>query len=400
MPVPPPDRALGGGGDQRPWVFLSHSLGRIGPPIYLLHLLRWLAVHDPRPVEVVSLADGPLRSEFEALGRVTVLAGMDPGRLTAEQATHPSPPDAEALHRALAHLDDVGLVHVNTAISVRALRYLPPVAAPVVAHVHELEIGLSVHIRDEDRADLHAAQPHWVAASQAVAANLAARHGVPADAIAVHHEMIDAHPRPAARATADLRAGLGIPADAPVVGTAAVVSWRKGPDLFALMARRVLEDPHGAAAHLVWLGADEADPVTGRFRADLRAAGLADRVHVVPAVADPLDWLRAFDVFVLPAREDAFPLACLEAASVARPVVCFNTGGMPELVEDDAGIVVPYPDLDGLAGAVTALLADPARAERLGRTGQAKVRARHDVSVAAPRLHADLLRWVEGWSGR
>ncbi|MEL7209914.1 MAG: glycosyltransferase family 4 protein, partial [Actinomycetota bacterium] len=125
------------------------------------------------------------------------------------------------------------------------------------------------------------------------------------------------------------------------------------------------------------------------FRQDVEASGLSDRFALVPHVADPLEWFSAMDVFVLPAREDAFPLVCLEAAAQGVPVVCFDNGGMPEYVDgadEECGAVVPYPDLDAMADAVLAFASDDDRRERAGKVGAARVRANYDVPAVAPGL--------------
>ena len=57
----------------------------------------------------------------------------------------------------------------------------------------------------------------------------------------------------------------------------------------------------------------------------------------------------------------------LEAMRFGRAVVATRVGGSPELVEDGVtGLLVPPRDPDALAGAVVALLRDPARCARLG----------------------------------
>lgn len=364
----------------RPWVFLGHTFERVGPPIFLLHFLRWLAEHDPRPFEVISLADGALRPAFQELCPVTVVDG------------HGAPPGGSG-RRSLVHLSDPGLIYVNTAISVRAARSLPTLDAPWIAHVHELEVGLALHIDQQDWADLDRPGTHWIAASEAVADNLTARHGIERAAIQIHHEMIDASGTEHPPAAADLTERLALPAGSPVIGTVAVVNWRKAPDLFLQLAWRIARLPIDPPPHFVWVGGGASD-ARARFGDDIRAAGLEDRVHLVAPVEDPLEWMRAFSVFVLPAREDAFPLACLEAASVSCPTVCFDSGGIPEFVESDAGVVVPYPDLDRFALAVADLLRDPARRAALGEVARSRVWDRHHVGVAAPALHSALTTWA------
>ena len=103
--------------------------------------------------------------------------------------------------------------------------------------------------------------------------------------------------------------------------------------------------------------------------------------------ADAAEWFAAFDAFALTSREDSFPLTCLEAASLGVPVLCFaGAGGEPEFVEQDAGFVVPYLDVEAMAERVREMAASKALTQSLGRRAQQKVRERHDVAVAGPKI--------------
>jgi glycosyltransferase involved in cell wall biosynthesis len=93
------------------------------------------------------------------------------------------------------------------------------------------------------------------------------------------------------------------------------------------------------------------------------------------------------DVFALPSREDPFPLVMLEAATHGLPTVCFaQAGGAPEFVGADAGVVVPYLDVDAFAAACAALRDDPARRTALGLEARRRVGAEHGVETQGPKL--------------
>ena len=120
---------------------------------------------------------------------------------------------------------------------------------------------------------------------------------------------------------------------------------------------------------------------------DVKAAGLEGIVHFVGSSPKPLDYFAAFDVFALTSREDPYPLVCLEAASFGKPILCFaGGGGEPEFVEDDCGFVVPYLDIEAMADRVLELMDSPELRQRLGTSARAKVRARHDIEIVAPRI--------------
>ena len=58
-------------------------------------------------------------------------------------------------------------------------------------------------------------------------------------------------------------------------------------------------------------------------------------------------------VFVNPTYEDNFPTVNLEALACGTPVITYRTGGSPEAVDEETGIVVEKGDIDGMVRAVT-----------------------------------------------
>jgi glycosyltransferase involved in cell wall biosynthesis len=93
-------------------------------------------------------------------------------------------------------------------------------------------------------------------------------------------------------------------------------------------------------ARLTYVGA-------GPCRAELleRAAELscADRVDMVGAIAHAElgHWFRAADLLCLPSHNEGVPNVVLEAMACGTPVVATRVGGIPEVVPDYAGILVP-----------------------------------------------------------
>lgn len=75
-------------------------------------------------------------------------------------------------------------------------------------------------------------------------------------------------------------------------------------------------------------------------------------------------------------------------------MVWFDAGRMPESWGDDAGAVVDFPDVVGMADVVAALSDSSSRRAELGEVARRRVVERHRVSVAVPRLWPDLERWA------
>jgi glycosyltransferase involved in cell wall biosynthesis len=78
---------------------------------------------------------------------------------------------------------------------------------------------------------------------------------------------------------------------------------------------------------------------------------------------------------------------CLEAATLAKPIVCFaGAGGAPEFVEEDCGFVVPYLDTMAMADRVVSLLDSQECRVTIGSAARRKVAQRHDLNGTAPRI--------------
>ena len=381
---------------------LGHGAERTGPPVYLLRLAEWFHDRPDIELEVVLLDDGPLLEPLRRFAPVTVLPEWrlrGRRRYVTSVANRIGSPALAQLGREFSlrpsarHLRPADVVYINTAGSVRALRYLPFRPSLVVTHVHELSLGLERYLRPEDRALIEDVTGHYLTVSSPVHRYLVDNWGIDPALMGHAAGVVELPPPPAGRPRDEIRALVDAGPDDLVVGTAGTVDWRKAPDLFLALAQMVHRRLDRRVV-FVWLGGNPDSPVWEAAHADLARADLEDVVHFVGEQPDPIDWLRALDLFVLPSREDAYPLVCLEAASVGVPTVCFATGGIADFVapdgEDPAGAVVPYPDLVGFVAAVEALLTDPDERRRRGEVARRRVAERHAVAVGAQGLLDDL----------
>lgn len=110
----------------------------------------------------------------------------------------------------------------------------------------------------------------------------------------------------------------------------------------------------------------------GPLAADLRAqaASLGVDAAFLGRRDDVPSLLAAATVFVLPSRWEGQPLILQEALRAGAAIVATRVGGIPDLVGDDAAMLVPPGDAQALAAAVRAVLVDPPLAARL-RAGAA-----------------------------
>lgn len=107
-------------------------------------------------------------------------------------------------------------------------------------------------------------------------------------------------------------------------------------------------------------------PARPQLEAAIRAAGLGERARVLGKVAhgDVPKWIAASNLLCLPSHHEGVPNVILEATACGVPCVATAVGGIPEIVGEENGLLVPAHDVDALAGAVTRALArawDPTR---------------------------------------
>jgi len=374
-------------------LFINHDASRSGAPIFLLNFLKWFQANSKIPFRVLSKNSGDMDRDFQALAPLSFF-----NRVLPRNSRLRSLLSAQWLQMVLNRFhfkqllkdvttDDIGLIYSNTITNGDVLKFLSAVNCPVVTHVHELEYW--IHRSGPSNMELvKSYTKRFIVVSEAVKEHLVTNHDVPVEHIEVIHGFI-----PVSSLTGRLdplsnpRNELNIAADAFIVGSSGMETWRKGKDLFIQLAIAVLAKGSDMPIHFVWVGGRCNATETYQIRHDLHHAGITDQVHFVDHVTNPMDYYGQFDVFAMVSREDPFPLVNLEAAALGKPIVCFDSGGgSPEFVEDDAGFVVPYLDINAMADKLILLARDNKLRADLGSRGRAKVAENHDIPVGARRI--------------
>jgi glycosyltransferase involved in cell wall biosynthesis len=329
-----------------------------------------------------------------------------------------SPPGREAAARGLRvvdlHLEKAGPVRLLRGV--RAIIELARREGIEVFDAHRSEGFLAAAIAARGvgrpvavvrtRSDIRPPKGHWLnrlllrrgahaigAAASFMCAEFAAL-GVGRDRVRVVYPgvMVDEFVPGAARAEAEaLRARLA--AAGPIVGVVGRLTAVKGHAVFVDAAARLAA--RHPDVHFVIAG-EEWDVARAGLAQRAAEHGIGDRVHFLGRVPDVRPLLEALDVVVVPSTgSEAVSRIALEAMALARPVVASAVGSLPELLDEDAGVLVPPGDADALADALEGVLRDPAGAEELGRRGRRRLEryfTRDRAARAMVDLYADALR--------
>lgn len=212
------------------------------------------------------------------------------------------------------------------------------------------------------------------------------RLGVRADHIV--EASVGVHPdRVAGGDAARFRAAHGLGPDVPLVLFVGALARDKGTNMLLAAMQRLWAG--GSDARLVLIGST----ALADFETAYTALPAADRARILLLRFVPdqekRDAFAACTVFAMPSRTDTFGITYLEAWLYGKPVIGARAGGVPDVITDGQdGYLVRFDDVPALADRLAALIADPARAARLGQAGHATVLTRYTWDRQLPRLLA------------
>lgn len=326
-------------------------------------------------VTALSLApppDGPLAAEFAAAGA------------RVERVARPRPGVDPVLIVRLARWlrsNGVKLVHTHNRM---ALIYGAPAArlagAAVVhtKHGNNPRGGTRLVAGNLAGRLVHA----FVAVSEETAAFARKRREVDERRLRVITNGIELsrfHPDPAARER--VRAELGIPADAWVVGTVGRVAAEKNHSRLVRAVAPLL----GPGARLIVAG---DGPLLPPLRELAGSLGITPFAHLLGVRRDVPAVLPALDVFAMSSDTEGLPLVVLEAMATGLPVVSTAVGGIPNVVDEgQTGLLVPPADEQALRDRLARLKDDPAESRAMG----ARARDAAVTRYSAERMQRDYL---------
>jgi glycosyltransferase involved in cell wall biosynthesis len=259
----------------------------------------------------------------------------------------------------------------------------------IVAHEHTWSFEGRPLRRLVDREVIGRGSSVFIAVSQADRRKMIEIEGVKPEKVLFVPNGIPMPPPPSG---ADVRAELGIPPGAPVIGSVSVLRPQKALDVFIRAAVPLLRDYPDLRVLIAGEG-----PLKGELTELVRSLAVQDRLLMLGFRSDVPDVLAALDVAVSSSLFEGSPLAVMEFMEAARPIVATTVGGVPDLIDDGVhGLLVPPADADALGAAVRRMLDDREAARAMGERARERRRTDFDVELMVRRFESLYVRLVEG----
>lgn len=170
------------------------------------------------------------------------------------------------------------------------------------------------------------------------------------------------------------RAVMDTPEDAFVIAGSGRFVRRKGFDTLIAAA---------AAVPNAWLWLMGEGEERAAMEAQVAALGMAARTRFTGWVDEPMNYVAAASVFVMPSRHEPLGNVILEAWEAGIPAVSTRSEGPSWFIRDGQdALLCAIDDVHGMAAAITRLRDDPALAARLVTAGRARLAA----EFTAPRV--------------
>lgn len=367
-----------------------------GMPEHVLTLSRELKQRGHQ-VQVLSMTEGPMSSEFEQAGissSIVPYLGHEMGKnpMLALKATRfirdmmrDSAPDIIHTHGPRAHL-----------LAGRAAQYPGSHALVATAHgsFRQFMVGNSGEFGwfrsrlkqfQYVRVDRHTGKlaDRLIAVCEATRDDLVEVAKVPAEKVRVIHNGVSEVTVSDDDRRA-LRAELGLGESHKLVTCVGRVAYHKGTaDLIEAAAAIGREVPE---ARILIVG---DGPLSSSLKERVQGSGLAERVIFTGDRRDAVRIVAASDLFVLPSLSEGLALTLLEAAMTSKAMVATDVGGNNEVVRPgETGMLVQPGDRAALAGAVVELLKDDEGRREMGRAAHRLWLSEFTVERMADRTEA------------
>ncbi len=347
-------------------LLISNQDSLTGAPIVLLHLAKWLKKEQPEIIlDILSLEKGHLSKQFENISNnyyffpkiYTSKAPSNIKSLTRRLFSR--------LHRKIKTKilinklknKNYSIIYTNTVVSVPVgvkIKNISKSKIKLIAHIHELDFmiqklcpKLNQHAKCIDSV---------ITPSQKVKDNLSQKYSFRPSSVTVVYSFSEQYIELKNNEILKNKTSFHI-------GGSGSVVWWKGVDLFLKVASYIKINYPKIDIKFTWVGKIE-DKEKMEYNIELEKNGLKEIFHFSGEQKKPLKIYKEFDIFLMTSRLDSFPLVCVEAGMLGKPIICFKGAtGTEEVLKNGGGYIVPFEDTEEMAEKVLHYYNDPKQKE-------------------------------------
>ena len=358
-------------------VFISHDGSRTGAPILLLNIIKLIKETGKYELVAVFKNGGPIEEDYQEVVKTytwnkQIKRPLPKGIIQRfKNIFWPINHDQLNKHSIVSEMANADYIINNTITNGELLDILTRnFKGKVISYIHELKMSVLKYATNEGVDKTIKLSHQFLTPSLAVKHFLNETYSVAVEKISVLNSYINIPSKPL---TENNNNNSNF-----TVGSCGTIELRKGTDLFVAVAKYLETYKPDLNISFLWKGMNGDSETLHQISNDLNKAKLEDVVRFIPSDKDMDSFYQEIDVFLLVSREDPYPLVVLEAASYGKPIICFdNAGGAPEFVQDDAGAVVEYLDIIGLANAVDTYQKNPDLVKQQGNIAKERVQKKH-----------------------
>lgn len=163
-----------------------------------------------------------------------------------------------------------------------------------------------------------------------------------------------------------------------ILGVASLWDKRKGLDDFIVLSKKL---NHNYKIVLIGLNKKQGKHLPKNILYIERT----ENVHELAA------WYSSAFIFINPTYQDNFPTTNIEALACGTPVITYKTGGSPEAIDKNTGIIVEKGDIEGVKNAIDYINNDKVRySEKMCRERAVQNFNRNDRFRDYYKIYSDL----------
>lgn len=330
-----------------------HEAQKAGATLLSINIIQTVRkITEYEPI-ILLLSGGPLSDEIHDLGLCYELNQPDFTKVN----------DEKLISNIISEIESIGVKYAlcNSVVTGLVLPYLKNHGIKTITMVHELPTSIFSYNFVNAAKNVQTFSDDIVFPSQFVqeqflkhfAKEVQYCHIIPQGVYANFNSL---NINEKIKSKAKLCKKLNIEKNSYIVMGCGYGNLRKGLDLFEVIASQVILKNN--KIHFVWVG-DRDPELMNWINCDLRNLKIEDHFHWVEFVENLGFYFGGADVFLLSSREDPFPSVALDAMVQYTPVIAFNNaGGIPDILGNERGIIVPYGRCDICADEILTLLDD------------------------------------------